>query len=110
MTNRGEKEVHKNIQLRFVDSCGFMASSLDKNLREFYEGDKVFKLMRHKGVYPFEYMHICEIFEEVKLSLRNAFDSKLNIKVISDQYYEYAQQVWNRMLSSRRCFTIGRRI
>ena len=54
-------EEHKNIQLRFIDSCRFMASSLDKlasnldddqckHLREFYKEDEVFRLMRRKGV------------------------------------------------------------
>ena len=58
------KEVHKNIQLRFIDSFRFMASSLDKlasnlddnqckNLREFYREEEVFRLMRCKGAYPY---------------------------------------------------------
>lgn len=47
--------------------------------------------MRRKGVYPFEYMDKCQIFEEMKLPLQNAFYSKLNTKSISDQYYGYAQ-------------------
>ena len=28
MTNKNGKEVHKKIQLRFIDSCRFVASSL----------------------------------------------------------------------------------
>ena len=53
-------QVCKNIQLRFIDSCRFMASSLDKlasyldddqckHLREFYKEEEVFRLMRRKG-------------------------------------------------------------
>ena len=61
MRNEDGTEVCKNNQLRFIDSCRFMASSLDKlasnldddqckHLREFYKEDEVFRLMRRKGV------------------------------------------------------------
>ena len=60
-------EACKNIQLRFIDSCRFMTSSLDKlasnldngqckHFREFYKEEEVSRLMRRKGVYPYEYM------------------------------------------------------
>ena len=101
-------EVHKNIQLRFIDSCRFMASSLDKlasnlddgqckNLREFYKEEEVFKLMRRKGVYPYEHMDGWEKFEETSLPPKDVFYSRLNMKGISDQYYEHPQQVCNTM-------------
>ena len=56
------KEVRKNIQLRFLDTCRFMASGLQKlaskldddqrkHLKEFYKGEEVSRLMRCKGVY-----------------------------------------------------------
>ena len=65
--NENGTEVRKNIQLRFIDSCRFMALGLDKlaskleddqckHLREFYKEEEVFKLMRRKGVYTYEYM------------------------------------------------------
>ena len=67
MINKDVKELRKNIQLRLIGCCRFMALGLDKlacnldddqykNLREFYKTDEVFKLMRRKGVYPYEYM------------------------------------------------------
>ena len=67
VSNKDGTEVCKNIQLRFIDSCRFMASSLDKlasnldddqckHLREFYKEEEVFRLMRRKGVYPYDYM------------------------------------------------------
>ena len=102
------KEARKNIQLRFIDSFRFMGSSLDKlasnldddqckNLREFCKGEEVFLLMRCKDVYPYEYMDGWKKFEETSLSPKHAFYSRLNIKGISDQDYEHAQQVWNIM-------------
>ena len=101
-------EVRKNIQLRFIDSCRFMASSLDKlasnldddpckHLREFYKEDEVFRLMRHKGVYPYKYMDGWKKFEETSLPPKDAFYNRLNMKGISDRDYEHAQQVWNTM-------------
>ena len=74
MKNGDGTEVCKNIQLRFTDSCRFMASSLDKlaskledgqwkHLREFYKEEEDFRLMRRKGVYPYEYMDGWKKFE-----------------------------------------------
>ena len=98
----------KNIQLRLIDSCRFMASSLDKlasnldddqckNLKEFYREEEVFRLMRRKGLYPYEYMDGWKKFEETSLPPKDAFYSRLSMKGISDQDYEHAQQVWNTM-------------
>ena len=106
VSNKDGTEVRKNIQLRFIDSCGFMASSLDKlasnldedqckHLREFYKEDEVFRLMRRKGVYPYEYMDEWNKFEETSLPPKDTFYSRLNIKGISDQDHEHVQQVWN---------------
>ena len=52
-----------------------MASSLDKlarnldddqcrNLRQFFDDEEHFRLMRRKGVYPYEYVDSWEKFEE----------------------------------------------
>ena len=107
VTNKEGKPVYKKVQLRFIDSCRFMASSLDKlasnlddeqcnNLRHFYPGEQ-FEMMRRKGVYPYEYMNSWEKFEETKLPPKQAFFSRLNMVGISDKDYEHAQQVWNTM-------------
>lgn len=52
-----DKEIRKKTQLRFIDSCSFIVSSLDKlasnldddkHIIEFYTRDDFFKLIRHK--------------------------------------------------------------
>ena len=58
-------QVCESIQLRFRDSCRFMALGLDKlasnldddqckHFRDFYKEEEAFKLMRRKSVYPYE--------------------------------------------------------
>ena len=59
--------------------------------------DEKFRLMIRKGVYPYEYIDSWKRFEEISLPQKDAFCSRLNIKGISDQDYEHAQQVWNTM-------------
>ena len=56
-----------------------------------------FRLIIRKGVYTYEYMDGWEKFEETSLPLKDAFYSRLNMKGISDQDLEHAQQVWNIM-------------
>ena len=63
--------------------------------------------MRRKSVYPYEYMDSCEKFKETKLPSRNAFYSKVNMKNITDQDCEHAQQVWNRKTPAFESVTLG---
>ena len=113
-----EKQVEKKVELRFIDSCRFMASSLDalsknlsndqcKNLRCFYQQDDAFKLMRRKGVYPYEYMDSWKRFEETALPPKAQFYSRLNMENISNKDYEHAQQVWNTMTPKGERATMG---
>ena len=98
VTDKNGKKVFKKIELRFIESFRFMASSLDelasnldddqrKNLRKFHQDDEIFKLMRRKGVYPYQYMDSWDKFEETDLPPKEAFYSKLNMKGISDKDY-----------------------
>ena len=73
--------------------------ALKKNFNHtsrFWGRDENFCLIR-KGVYTYEYMDAWEKFEETSLPPKDAFYSRLNMKGISDQDYEHAQQVWNTM-------------
>ena len=78
-----------------------------KHLREFYNEDEVFRLMRRKGVYSYEYMDTWEKFEQTSLPLKDAFYSRLNMKGISDQENEHARQVWNRITPEHENITLG---
>ena len=73
-------------------------SLLEKNFNHtirFWGCDKKFRLMIRKGVYPYEYMDSWEKFEKTDLPPKDAFCSRFNMKGISDQDHEHAQQVWN---------------
>ena len=63
----------------------------------FWRCDEKFHLMIRKGVYPYEYMDGWKKFEETSLPPKDAFYSGLNMKGISDQDHEHAQQIWNIM-------------
>ena len=115
MSNKNGTPLCKNIQLRFMDSCRFMALGLDKlvsnldddQILQNFREELVFRLMRSKGVYPDEYMDSWKKFEETSLSPKDAFYSRLNLKGISDQDHEHAQQVWNRITSVHKNITQG---
>ena len=73
--------------------------------------------MIRKCVYPYEYMDGWEKSEEKSLPPKDAFYSRPNMKGISDQDYEHAQQVWNTMEKKtlgcyhntylKTCFAVG---
>ena len=54
VSNQDRYEVPKYIQLRFIDNCRLVASSLDKMPNNLDNEEEVFRLMRRKGVYPYE--------------------------------------------------------
>ena len=98
------KTKEKKIQLQFIDSFKFMASSLDsltnnlvkggKKLTRFedYSEDQYVLLVR-KGVYLYEYMTSWDKFSETQLPPKRAFHSVLNMSDISECNYEHAQKV-----------------
>ena len=47
-----------------------------KNLRDFYKDKKAFMLMRHKDLYPYEWMDGWERFDKTKLPSKNVFYSR----------------------------------
>ena len=108
--DKEDNEKEKLIELRFIDSFKFMASSLDSLTRNLVGsapcdgkgGGKLFgfknyselqyELLTRKGVYPYEYMS----WDKYKESLPpiEAFYSKLNVSKISEDDYQHAQRVW----------------
>ena len=77
--------VNKN--LFFIDSMQFMNSSLDKLVINFNDKDfkyfseefsgKKLKLVKQKGMYPYEYMNSFKKFNEDELSGKSNFFSSL---------------------------------
>ena len=71
------------------------------HISRFWGCDEKFRLMIRKGVYPYQYMDGWKKFEETSLPPKDAFYSRLNMKGISDQDHEHAQQVWNTIEKKR---------
>ena len=96
------REVWK--ELRFIDSFRFMSFSLDslaknltddqcRNVAQYYSGEK-FKLIRRKGVYPYDWVDSMAKFSETQLPPIEAFYSKLCDEGISAEDYTHAQKVY----------------
>ena len=91
--------------LVFLDSFQFMSSSLDnlvknvpdeafKYTKQEFKTEQ-FKLMKQKGVYPYDFMDSFEKFDKTQLPNKDEFYSILNNENITDKQYEHAQNVWN---------------
>ena len=90
--NEEGKEVNVKRELRFIVSLRFMASSLDKlssnlkidqfvNLKKYYS-DNQFSLLLRKGLYPYDYVDCLKKLDETNLPPKEAFYSKLTVKVL----------------------------
>ena len=83
----------------------FMNSSLDSLVKNFSDNDfkylseefsgEFLKLVKQKGMYPFEYMDSFKKFSENKLPNRCKFFSSLKGNCISDKYYLETDNIWN---------------
>lgn len=100
--------------LRFLDSLQFLGpgSSLDtlaKNLTEFPHLKEQFEnvwsfgkpedlnLLQQKGIYPYSYVKNFKVFEETSLPPKEAFKNDLTGDSITNENYQFAQQVWSTM-------------
>ena len=98
-------EKDKLIELRFINSFTFVASSLDSLTNNLVKGGRKlfgfedyselqYNLLTRKGIYPYEYMSSWDKFEESQLPSIEAFYSNLNMSNVSDDDYENVQRVW----------------
>ncbi|XP_018393385.1 PREDICTED: uncharacterized protein LOC108772363 [Cyphomyrmex costatus] len=97
------------IQLCFIDSYRFLASSLDK-LSSFLNKDKLrvlrrefshlseenFNLLTRKDVFPYKYIDCSEKLNESCLPSRKSFYSSLIDDTVSESDYAHAVNVWQR--------------
>ena len=100
--------------LRFLDSLQFLGpgSSLEtlaKNLTEFPHLNEQFNqvwsfgktddvnLLKQKGIYPYSYIKNFNMFEETCLPPKTAFKNDLTGDDISEESYQFAEQVWNTL-------------
>ena len=103
--DKNGKEKEKFMELRFIDSFKFMATSLDSLRKTSVRGgqrlkgfekylESQYKLLTRKGIYPYEYITSWEKFEETELPPIEAFYSTFIVAGISNNDYQHTQQVW----------------
>lgn len=97
-------------KLKFIDSLAHLSGSLDtlssnlpkdgfKHLEADLSGTytkEQIDLLKHKGVYPYDYMDSFERFNETKLPPIEKFYSKLKDSALPIGDYLHAQNVWNK--------------
>ena len=97
-------EKEKLMELRFIDSFKFMASSLDSLTRNLVGGgnkmfgfencsEKQYELFTRKGVYPYEHITSWDRFEDMELPPTESFYSSLNMSGVCESDYQHAQRV-----------------
>ena len=95
----------KTFKIRFIDSFKFLPTSLEalvnnlpkdafNNLERYYTMDEA-RLIKRKGVYPYEYMNTEERFNETKLPPKKAFYSRLSGEGITEEDYKHALNIWD---------------
>ncbi len=89
----------RSVSWTVLSALGTLVDNLNKNncknLRKFYKEEK-FKLLKRKGVYPYDYVDSLEKLSDNKLPLKEEFYSRLNNTTISDEDCQHAQDVWEK--------------
>ena len=92
----------------FVDSCQFLATSLDNLVKALRKSgvDKFANTIRHfggeddvyfgKGCYPYEYITDEMKLDETELPPKSAFYNRLVGKDLDNEQYERAKQMWTK--------------
>ena len=108
------KTVPVMYEIRFIDTYGFMASSLSdlidnlkkggkninewrkifKNVSKGFTNDEQFLLMIQKGIYPYDYIDNYDKLLEKQLPKKKFFNNKLSNSKCSEKDYSQAQLVW----------------
>ena len=96
-------KINKNIV--FIDSMLFINSSLDSLVKNLIDGDikylseeysgEFLKLVKEKGVYPYEHMNSFKKINENKLLDKWEFFSSLKDSSISNEEYDIVHKIWN---------------
>lgn len=98
-------EENKFACIRFVDSYKFLGTSLDQltktldkedfiHIWQLCKNEDQFKLLRRKGVYPYDYMTGWNKYEEKCLPPISNFFNNLTNENISQSDYNHALKVW----------------
>ena len=113
--NNMEKFMSMDVgQLRFIDSFQFLATSLERLVdglttddlhytRAEFTDREQFKLVRQKGVFPYDYLVDMNCFDQNKLPNRPLFFNRLTNSRCSPRDYFRAVLVWNEF----RCQTFA---
>lgn len=104
-----KKHYSEYIRLRFIDSFRFMSSSLaslslllpPEKMKILYKeysnsgmtNDQI-ELLSRKGILCYDYIDSWEKLDDQSLPSKEYFFSKLSESDISDEDYEFAQQIW----------------
>ena len=93
------------MEMRFLDSLKFLGKSLDSMVKTLEENQfetltqqmmsvSHLKLLKRKGVFPYEFMTDISKLETTYLPPKEMFCSRLTDSNVSDEDYEHAKTVW----------------
>ncbi len=108
ITNDDEKEKEICLELRFLDSIKFTLKSLDSLVKTLSDDQFItltdqlsdlskdqLKLLKQKGVFPYEYMTGFSKLTVMSLPSKKEFYSQLTGSNVDEEDYQDAQKVWS---------------